>query len=187
MFRLRWRIEDQPRSKNGQPAHRTTGVANANSSQRSNWPLNLFWSGWPGNTSETMTASSGRVRATPIQRRRVMLANSGFAESVATTSSSSAIPQIGQSPGPSRSISGCMGQVYLAPSVATNGSIGSRAIPHFGHGPGFTACTSACIGQVYRLAAGDEIAADGSKTACFGFAYCLGLASNFFWQDWQHK
>ena len=68
---------------------------------------------------------SGRVSATPIQKRLVMLTNSGFAESLVATRGSSAIPQMGQAPGLSRSTSGCIGQVYLpvvADGMATDGS-----------------------------------------------------------------
>ena len=39
------------------------------------------------------------------------------------------MPQIGQLPGPLRTISGCMGQVYSTVS-------GSSAMPHLGHAPG---------------------------------------------------
>ena len=105
--------------------------------------------GWPGKTSETMTASRGSVSTAPIHRRRVMLANSGLAALAVTVRGSSAMPQIGQVPGPSRTICGCMGQVYSMCSVAEEGSIGSSAIPHLGQAPGFAESTSGCMGQVY--------------------------------------
>ncbi len=47
------------------------------------------------------------------------------------------MPQIGHVPGLSRTICGCMGQVYWVCSVADEGSIGSSAMPHFGQAPGF--------------------------------------------------
>ena len=52
-------------------------------------------------------------RATPTQNRRVMSASSGLGPvSAVTVTGSSAIPQIGQEPGPGRRISGCIGQVH---------------------------------------------------------------------------
>ena len=82
-------------------------------------------------------ASSGAVRATLIQKRRVMSRNSGFSSpSAVTVRGSSAIPQIGHDPGPGRTIWGCMGHVYSV-RAARLGISGSSAIPHFGHGPGF--------------------------------------------------
>ena len=64
-----------------------------------------------------------------------MLANSGLAALAVTVRGSSAMPQIGQVPGPSRTICGCMGQVYSMRSVAAEGWVGSSAIPHFGQAP----------------------------------------------------
>ena len=46
------------------------------------------------------------------------------------------MPQIGQAPGPGRTISGCIGQTH---SVRVGGAsivTGSSAMPHFGHAPG---------------------------------------------------
>ena len=61
----------------------------------------------------------GRVKAVLTQKRRRMSTNSGFSPSSVETGvrGSSAMPQMGQLPGASRTISGCMGQVYLAPVV----------------------------------------------------------------------
>ncbi len=53
-----------------------------------------------------------RQSARPIHRRRVMSASSGLGPASAVAiSGSSAMPQIGQEPGPTWRISGCMGQV----------------------------------------------------------------------------
>ena len=111
---LRWRLmmEAQPRWKNGHPAQRTTGVARANSSQPSALPAKRCCSGLAGSKSESMMASSGSVRAAAIQRRRVMLSSSGFDASRVAVIGSSAMPQMGQIPGLSRTISGSIGQVY---------------------------------------------------------------------------
>ncbi len=57
--------------------------------------------------------SSGSARAAPIFRRRVKSTSSGFgpASAAGTPLGSSAMPQIGQVPGPTCTISGCIGQV----------------------------------------------------------------------------
>ncbi len=72
-----------------------------------------------------MIASKGRVSKVLIHSRRVMLANSGLAAAAVTVRGSSAMPQIGQAPGPSRTICGCMGQVY---SVRSFGAAGCGCI-----------------------------------------------------------
>ncbi len=57
-------------------------------------------------------AITGMDSARPIQKRRDMSASSGLgAVSAVITSGSSAMPQIGQVPGPCWRISGCIGQV----------------------------------------------------------------------------
>ena len=59
------------------------------------------------------------------------------------------MPQIGQLPGPSRTICGCIGQVYSVcfPSEIT--VAGSSAMPHFGQFPGPSCLISGCMEQVY--------------------------------------
>ena len=71
--------------------------------------------------------SSGNDSTTPTQKRRVISASSGLPASPAVgVIGSSAMPQIGQLPGPSRTISGCIGQVHSAPcGAAVGGGIGS--------------------------------------------------------------
>ena len=69
-----------------------------------------------------------------------------FSVSAVTVRGSSAMPQMGQDPGWSRTISGCMGQVYWV-SVAATGISGSRAMPQEGHAPGFDSRTSGHMGQ----------------------------------------
>ena len=60
--------------------------------------------------------SSGADRTTPTQKRRDISASSGLPSSPAVgVIGSSAMPQIGQLPGPSRTISGCIGQVHMRP------------------------------------------------------------------------
>src|ERR1700678_1626541 len=113
-----------------------------------------------------MAAISGSVSATPIHSLRVMFTNSGLAKSLLTTTGSSAIPQIGQSPGPSLSTSGSIGQVYLPLYAAANGSLGCSGHPHCGHGPGFAVCTSACMGQLYLPASADGMTTKGRCASC---------------------
>jgi len=61
---------------------------------------------------------------------------------------SNAIPQIGQSPGASRSISGCIGHVQIVFNAAT-GVAGSSDMPHFGQSPGRSLSTPSHIEQTY--------------------------------------
>ncbi len=110
MLRLRVTIDFQPRTKNGQPAHSTTGVASASCSQfESCWPRSMWRS---VRCPPISSATTGTASTTPIQKRRVMSASSGFGPvSAVTITGSSAIPQIGHEPGPTCRISGCIGQV----------------------------------------------------------------------------
>ena len=61
--------------------------------------------------------SSGTVSTAPIRKRRRKSTSSGFgpASSAGTPIGSSAMPHFGHSPGASRTISGCIGQVYCVP------------------------------------------------------------------------
>ena len=116
------RITDcTPRTKNGQPAHSTTGVANKSSTQLE-WKLMKC--------PPMSSATTGTASAPPIHRRRVMSASSSFGPcSSETSAGSSAMPQIGQLPGPTWRISGCMGQVKMVPGAAVGratASAGSR-------------------------------------------------------------
>ena len=97
--------------------------------------------------------SKGRVNAVLTQNRRFMSISSAFSSSPVTTRGSSVIPQIGQKPGASRTICGCIGQVYSIFSVGGVGMNGSRVISHFGHEPGCGWRISGCIGQVYLVLA----------------------------------
>jgi hypothetical protein len=111
MLRLRVRIEAQPRSKNGQPAHNTTGVARRSWSHIPSWAETSAASGWPGMMSAIARTTTGTVSAMPMRRRRVMSISSWLGGSIALIAAgSSAIPQIGQFPGVSCTIWGCIGQ-----------------------------------------------------------------------------
>jgi hypothetical protein len=101
MFRCPDRTDAAPRLKKGQPAQRTTGV------DRANWIHMDHCSGtslprpshgmWP----PISRMNTGRASTKPIQNRRDMSASSWFgAASGVTSTGSSAMPQIGQLPGP---------------------------------------------------------------------------------------
>ena len=81
--------------------------------------------------------TSGTVSTALTQKRRIMSANSGLvSSSTVTVRSSRVMPQIGQLPGASRMISGCIGQVYSVRVVGVGTPTGSKAIPHLEQTPG---------------------------------------------------
>ncbi len=105
-------------------------------------------SGPPCHIAPMESTSKGALRATPVQNRRVMLRNSESSSSCAMPTmarGSKAMPQMGQVPGLSLLISGCIGQVYSTAS-------GSRAMPHLGQAPGLLSRTSGSMGQTYVMA-----------------------------------
>jgi hypothetical protein len=81
------------------------------------------------------------------------------------------MPQIGQLPGASRTICGCIGQVHSTFVGAAVGATGSSAMPHFGQAPGFDWRTSGCMGHVYSTPS----VADGITSPRFGEA-CVRTA-----------
>ena len=150
---LRWRFtnDSHPRTKNGHPPHKTTGVVSTNWIQYDS-STEISSGTMPGTISAPMASiSNGRAKATLTQKRRDMSVNSALSSGLATgVIGSSAMPQIGQLPGPSRTISGCIGQVYLT-AFSIRGCAGSSDMPHFGQFPGLFSQTSGCIGQMYSL------------------------------------
>src|SRR5580704_4921124 len=115
MLRLRVTIDRQPRSKKGHAPHRTTGAARMNSIHCTVLGESTCMRGMPGSMSAIPRISTGSVSAAQTQKRRDISASSGLGGSAeVTVRGSSAIPQIGQAPGPGRTISGCIGQVYSA-------------------------------------------------------------------------
>src|SRR5215467_8525711 len=106
MLRLRDTSDLQPRTKNGHADQRTTGV------EKRSWivPETLAdgmieWT--PGRWSAIARANTGTVSPSPIQKRRVMSASSGLGTgSALAVTGSSAIPHLGQWPGPICRISG---------------------------------------------------------------------------------
>ena len=216
MFKLRVTSERPPRTKNGQPPHKTTGVARTNSNHcHVLGEANCISAESPGKKSAMATTRIGIVSATETQNLRVISASSGFCSSSAlTVLGSSAIPQIGQDPGASRTICGCMGQVYSVFVTGSAATTGSSAIPHFGQSPGPCWRTSGSIGHVYsfeaalRTAPGIAaifttgcgapwVAAGAICTGCadmgaiptsaLGIRYFAGSALNFSLQPAQQK
>src|SRR5260370_39138830 len=106
IFKLRFTSESQPGWKIGQPAHRTTGVASANSSQ--------------GRCkSKYINISRLPVGKTLNQNLCGISTYSGFTssrEDKVSVAGSSAMPHFGHDPGPILRTSGCIGQVYSAES-----------------------------------------------------------------------
>ena len=96
MFGLRFTTDAQARSKNGQPAQNTTGVASTSPSQLTS--VSATPSSTPTPTMSAMVSDEDRrAERAAIQKRRVMSISSGLGWSVRDTiRGSSAMPQIGQ-------------------------------------------------------------------------------------------
>src|SRR5437764_14839579 len=109
MFRCRETIDAAARTKNGQPHQSTTGVASASSIQASHGFID---NACIQNISDMPRSSSGMEKIRLITKRRRMSSSSAFgASSSEAVIGSSAIPQIGHTPGLSLTTSGCMGHV----------------------------------------------------------------------------
>ena len=107
MLRLPLRKERTQRTRNGQPAQSTTGVARANSIQTRT--CGASQSAPCRNMASTKTlAVSGRLRQKRRLKSRSSLSSSSPSPGI---SGSNAMPQIGQVPGPSWRISGSIGQM----------------------------------------------------------------------------
>src|ERR1035437_2504860 len=187
MLRLRCTTDCQPLTKNGNPHHRTTGVARANSIHAHTLAENKCCIGMEGRNTETMSASIGTARATLIHSRLVISVSSGLVSSAVTCRGSSAMPQMGQEPGASRTISGCIGQVYSVPFVSGLTVAGSSAMPHFGQLPGPGCLTSGCMGQVYSPCGSVFAAGCDGTAAGLACTYFSGAARNLAAQPWLQK
>jgi len=112
MLRLCVTTDCQPRTKKGQPPQRTTGAASMSSIHSRAVTFSR-----PTTSGIAMPpisrARSGAVSTTPIQKRRVMSTSSALGPSSSATGSrgSSAMPHLGQLPGPTWRTSGCIGHV----------------------------------------------------------------------------
>jgi hypothetical protein len=121
MLRLRLLSEAPPRSKNGQPPHRTTGVASA-SCTHTEFLIDSHCQ--PNNSAPIARARRGTERTALIHKRRLMSTSSGLGPSSSVDiSGSSAMPQIGQLPGPIWRICGCIGQIQIAPSGTSSAAV----------------------------------------------------------------
>jgi len=112
MLRLRVSSERQPRTKNGQPPHSTTGVASSSSSHCRGRGAMISPTASGQNSAAMALKRTGMASAVPTQKRRLMSRNSALSSSAATVRGSSAMPHLGQVPGWSCTTSGCIGQVY---------------------------------------------------------------------------
>jgi hypothetical protein len=122
MLGERLRSDAQNRWKKGSAAQSTTGVASTNCSQPSSGSPIQCSKGSP--TMPPIARSRiGTASAALTQSRRVKSMSSGLGpSSPVITAGSSAMPQIGQAPGPSRMISGCIGQVHC-PGLAVEAAV----------------------------------------------------------------
>jgi hypothetical protein len=136
MFRLRFFTERAARSKNGHAAHVQTGVASASSTNTRPRIDMRFPNAFAKDISPMASKTSGTVSAVANQKRRRMSRNSAFSPSSwEGVTGSSAMPQIGQLPGASRTICGCMGHVHCV-GLGAAGIASSSAMPHFEQLPG---------------------------------------------------
>src|SRR5665213_850548 len=149
IFKLRCTTDCQPLTRNGNPHHRTTGAASANSIQFHVLSERRCCSGMDGRNADTIRASIGTASTTLIQKRLVISTSSGLVSSAVASRSSSVMPQIGQEPGASRTICGCIGHVYSLRLAGADAVTGSSAMPHLGQLPGPDCLISGCMGQVY--------------------------------------
>ncbi len=117
--------EVHARWKSGRPAQATTGVASASSTQASQLP-NACCTGMPGIRSLMASRKTGTLKSRLTRKRRIMSSNSGLLSSALRETGSSAMPQIGQSPGSRDRTSGCMGHVYSSACFAGADFRGSR-------------------------------------------------------------
>src|ERR1700704_790545 len=130
MFRLRVTRDRHPRTKNGQPPQRTTGVAKINSNHcQVLAEANRMSGDIEGIKSDMATSRIGIVSTVQIQNLLVMFTNSGFfSSSAVTVLGSRAMPQIGHEPGPCRRTSGSIRQVYSFEACRGDAGGGAGAI-----------------------------------------------------------
>ena len=166
MFGERFRTERHPLTKKAHPHQRTTGVVRT-SSIHFEVCLGINSCRRRAGIIPPMAKNrTGSVSARPIQNflDRSRISWAACTSSVPASTGSRGIPQMGQSPGRSCLISGCIGQVYPW-SPGRTGTC-SSAIPHFGQSPGPLEITFGCIGQVHwpgwAIAFGDSVEFDWS-------------------------
>jgi len=107
----RLRSDATNRCQNGHAAHSTTGEASSSSIHPNHGPSHI-WKLSP-TSSPIDSTRIGTLSAALTISRRVKSTSSGLGPSSSDAiTGSSAMPQIGQNPGPSCTICGCIGQVY---------------------------------------------------------------------------
>src|SRR3989344_4422584 len=114
MLRDRFTNDCHALTKKNPPAHSTTGVVNKNCNHEKMCGGNNFPKLSAGTISPTARITIGIVIANPTQNLsdNEPISNSSSPASLPPGASGSrCIPHLGQSPGPSCRISGCMGQV----------------------------------------------------------------------------
>src|SRR5579863_10529523 len=147
MLALRFLIEAQPRWKKGSPPQRTTGVERRSSIQAVVRIENQGCARCPGTMYDMPKTRIANVNDKLAQKRSTIDSSSGFLGSAATMRGSRVIPHFGHEPALSRTISGCIGQVYSTRVSGAVRSSGSSAMPHLGQGPALLSRTSGSIGQ----------------------------------------
>jgi hypothetical protein len=141
-----------------------TGVARASSSSARHREEIKAEIGWPGSISPMASSTTGMLKQAANQKRRDMSSSSGSAGcSTLTIVGSNAMPHFGQSPGSSRTTSGCIGQVHSVFVVARTGDEDSSAMPQCGQLPGPGSSTLGHIGQIQRDPAPVFVCAAGAR------------------------
>jgi len=136
MFRFQVFTDSAPRTRNGQPHQRTTGVASANSIHCT-YSIDRPAGSRPGARSAAIASRNSGVASSRLSwKRRVMSISSSFFSSMVTVFASSAIPHFGHAPGCSCTTSGCIGQVYCVFVASRGVTLGSSAMPQLGQAPG---------------------------------------------------
>src|SRR5665811_1325058 len=148
IFRFQVLTDFQPRTKKGQPPHKTTGVASTNSIHCTTCMERPPGSQDGARSAVIASTNAGNASTELTQNLRVILLSSLLSSSTLTVTGSSVMPHFGQLPGWSCLTSGCMGQVYSVLVAAAGATIGSSAMPHLGQLPGWSCFTSGCMGQV---------------------------------------
>ena len=119
----------------------------------------------PNKCRPISSTRTGAASAAPIQKRRVISMSSGLGPALAVgVIGSSAMPQIGHEPGPSRTISGCIGHVHFAPFGTSVVAVDAACLcPCAWHAP--------CVSSGFSVAQHD--------LASPPLAYFSGAATNF--------
>ncbi len=148
MFGLRNFTDAQPRSKNGQPHHSTTGVASANSIHVATRGVSMCISG-PMRNMASATSGTPSTHARPeAPRHLAQLGIFFFGRGDSRRLQRHAADRTRPRP-VAHDLADASGRSTASCAVAT-GRSGSSAMPHFGHAPGWSCRISGSIGQTYE-------------------------------------